>query len=48
VNMRDRLGAVGGVLRVESAPGSGTSITGDIPVPSIVAAEAAVAADAPA
>ncbi len=32
VNMRDRLGAVGGTLIVESAPGSGTRIGGHIPL----------------
>ncbi|WP_283136140.1 sensor histidine kinase [Rhizohabitans arisaemae] len=31
VNMRDRLGAVGGVLTVESAPGEGTAVSGRIP-----------------
>jgi len=30
-NMTDRLGAVGGTLRVESIPGSGTKVTGAIP-----------------
>jgi signal transduction histidine kinase len=32
VNMRDRLGAVGGTLTVESSPGSGTKIIGRIPL----------------
>jgi signal transduction histidine kinase len=32
VNMTDRLGAIGGRLRVESAPGAGTTIHGEIPV----------------
>ena len=32
VNMRDRLGAVGGTLIVESEPGSGTRIGGHIPL----------------
>ena len=32
VNMNDRLGAVGGSLRVESTPGRGTRITGAIPL----------------
>ncbi|MEV1179130.1 histidine kinase, partial [Nonomuraea sp. NPDC049784] len=32
VNMTDRLGAIGGVLRVESTPGSGTTVRGDIPI----------------
>ena len=34
VNMADRLGAFGGTLGVESAPGRGTTITGTIPLPS--------------
>jgi signal transduction histidine kinase len=32
VNMADRLGAIGGRLMVESAPGAGTTITGTIPI----------------
>jgi signal transduction histidine kinase len=32
VNMEDRLGAIGGVLKVESAPGAGTTISGEIPL----------------
>jgi signal transduction histidine kinase len=31
-NMNDRLGALGGTLRVESALGKGTRVTGVIPV----------------
>ncbi len=31
VNMRDRVGALGGSLSVESKPGSGTAIRGEIP-----------------
>jgi signal transduction histidine kinase len=31
-NMRDRLGAVGGTLRVESTPGQGTRVHGAVPV----------------
>ena len=31
-NMSDRLGAIGGKLRVESAPGRGTKIQGTIPL----------------
>jgi signal transduction histidine kinase len=31
-NMNDRLGAVGGTLRVESTPGVGTRVTGTIPL----------------
>jgi signal transduction histidine kinase len=31
-NLRDRLGAVGGTLRVESTPGQGTRIHGAVPV----------------
>jgi signal transduction histidine kinase len=43
-NMADRLGAFGGRLRVDSAPGRGTRITGTVPV----AAAAPVAPAAPA
>ena len=32
VNMRDRVGAIGGTLEVHSAPGKGTTITGRLPV----------------
>jgi signal transduction histidine kinase len=32
VNMRDRIGAVGGTLTVQSAPGAGTTVHADIPV----------------
>jgi signal transduction histidine kinase len=31
-NMRDRLGAIGGSLRVESEPGRGTTVVGEIPL----------------
>jgi signal transduction histidine kinase len=31
-NMTDRLGAIGGSLRIESAPGAGTRVTGRIPL----------------
>jgi signal transduction histidine kinase len=31
-NMSDRLGAIGGTLRVESAPGKGTKVGGTIPI----------------
>jgi signal transduction histidine kinase len=31
-NMNDRLGAVGGTLRVESTPSAGTRVTGTIPL----------------
>jgi signal transduction histidine kinase len=31
-NMNDRLGAVGGTLRVESTPGAGTRVTGTVPL----------------
>jgi signal transduction histidine kinase len=34
LNMRDRLGALGGRLRVASSPGVGTSVTGAIPLSS--------------
>jgi signal transduction histidine kinase len=30
--MEDRLGAIGGTLEVESAPGRGTKIAGRIPI----------------
>ena len=33
-NMRDRLGAIGGKLRIESAPGRGTRVIGAIPLDS--------------
>jgi signal transduction histidine kinase len=39
-NMNDRLGAIGGTLRVESAPGRGTKILGTIPLDEKVAAPA--------
>jgi len=32
VNMRDRVGAIGGSINVESSPGHGTTITGRIPL----------------
>jgi len=32
VNMSDRLGAIGGSVRVDSAPGQGTKITGTVPL----------------
>ena len=32
VNMRDRLGAIGGILEVDSAPGQGSRIRGHVPV----------------
>jgi signal transduction histidine kinase len=31
-NMNDRLGAIGGDLRVESIPGAGTKLTGTVPL----------------
>ena len=31
-NMRDRLGAAGGTLRIESAPGAGTHVVGKVPL----------------
>jgi signal transduction histidine kinase len=34
VNMQDRVGAIGGTVTVESAPGAGTRITGRIPLAS--------------
>jgi signal transduction histidine kinase len=32
VNMSDRLGAIGGTVRWESVPSSGTTITGSVPI----------------
>jgi signal transduction histidine kinase len=32
VNMADRLGAIGGSLRVESTPGDGTTVLGVLPL----------------
>jgi signal transduction histidine kinase len=32
-NMNDRVGAIGGSLRVESAPGKGTKVAGTVPLP---------------
>jgi signal transduction histidine kinase len=32
-NMRDRIGALGGSLVIESAPGRGTTVTGTVPTP---------------
>jgi signal transduction histidine kinase len=39
VNMRDRVGAYGGELMVDSAPGHGTVIRGELPVPAAVGDE---------
>jgi signal transduction histidine kinase len=36
--MKDRLAAVGGTLRIESAPGKGTAITGQLPAAELVSA----------
>jgi len=36
LNMADRLGAFGGRVRVGSAPGQGTRVTGTVPVPAAV------------
>lgn len=38
VNMRDRLGAIGGELVVRSQPGTGTTVGGRIPLPSLAPA----------
>jgi signal transduction histidine kinase len=38
-NMLDRLGALGGTLRVESAPGRGTQVTGAVPASPLEPAE---------
>jgi signal transduction histidine kinase len=32
-NMNDRVGAIGGSLRIESAPGKGTKVSGTVPLP---------------
>jgi signal transduction histidine kinase len=32
-NMRDRIEAIGGRLTVESTPGTGTQVTGSVPLP---------------
>jgi signal transduction histidine kinase len=32
-NLADRVGALGGSLRIDSAPGQGTCVVGDVPVP---------------
>ena len=32
MNMRDRMASVGGELEIQSAPGSGTTVIGTIPV----------------
>lgn len=37
VNMQDRLGASGGTLRVQSAPGRGTTVHGTVPVAQVAA-----------
>lgn len=36
LNMRDRVGAYGGDIRVDSAPGKGTRVRGRVPVPATV------------
>jgi signal transduction histidine kinase len=47
INMRDRMAAVGGELKIRSAPGQGTSISGQVPL-TPRAAEPGPAHDAPA
>jgi signal transduction histidine kinase len=47
INMRDRMAAVGGELKIRSAPGQGTSISGQIPLTARTA-ERAPSHDAPA
>jgi signal transduction histidine kinase len=39
-NMLDRLGALGGTLRVESAPSRGTQVTGVLPATPVESAPA--------
>jgi len=41
-NMADRMGAFGGRLLVESAPGEGTQVTGTVPVPVARGSEGAI------
>jgi signal transduction histidine kinase len=41
-NMRDRIGAVGGTLEIDSAPGRGTRVTGMIPISQPSSASAAL------
>ena len=41
-NMADRMGAFGGRLVVESAPGEGTQVTGSVPVPAAPGSEGGV------
>ena len=31
-NMADRIGALGGELRIDSSPGSGTTVAGSVPL----------------
>ena len=33
-NLADRIAGLGGVLRIDSAPGRGTRVIGNVPVPS--------------
>jgi len=40
LNMADRIGAFGGHLRVDSAPGQGTRVTGTVPLPAPSSPEA--------
>jgi signal transduction histidine kinase len=46
VNMSDRVGAVGGILNVESTPGKGTTISGRVPITSPAAPKVAVGSGA--
>ncbi len=48
VNMRDRLGAVGGTLEVRSAPGEGTAVIGEVPIPGLPGAAGPEVGHAPA
>jgi signal transduction histidine kinase len=45
-NMADRIGALGGAMRIDSAPGAGTTITGTLPAPPLGQAEPTVTARA--
>jgi signal transduction histidine kinase len=33
--MTDRIGALGGMLRIHSSPGEGTTVSGAVPIPQL-------------
>jgi signal transduction histidine kinase len=37
VGMRERIALVGGTLRIDTAPGAGTTVSATIPIPKVVA-----------